>query len=197
MQVVCRDRSSQRRGLQAPGRRPRLSFVCCEQLLLLSRRNPNGMATGTQCRGLPCRPRPRPRPRPLSPPPRWQHVVPFIFSPKGVAGKPADAGKWSRRGGWRGTFWLSFLIHALKLDMMKWMQLSVDFQLVPHGLGSSLYGMLLQPARHPTPLSSPLVSCPLACTSPLLPLPRGLPCLRLPAAPPPEGPPSLCAVDQY
>eukprot|EP00834_Sanchytrium_tribonematis_P003859 NODE_166_length_14584_cov_1.124750.p2 type:complete len:500 gc:universal NODE_166_length_14584_cov_1.124750:4053-2554(-) len=56
------------------------------------------------------------------------HVLPFFFNQKGTAGKPN-----LHRGGsgWRGGYFLSFLEHSIKLDLRKWLRVTMEMQMLP------------------------------------------------------------------
>jgi predicted acylesterase/phospholipase RssA len=69
------------------------------------------------------------------------HVQPFFFSPHGSAGMPSL----HRQGsGWRGGFVLSTLEKFLKLDMIKWITLLRELDLIPRFGGEDWGNLFLQ-----------------------------------------------------
>ena len=56
------------------------------------------------------------------------HVLPFFYNHKGSTGKPSL----HRRGnGWRGGYILSFLEHSVKLDLRKWLRITMEMKVLP------------------------------------------------------------------
>jgi predicted acylesterase/phospholipase RssA len=68
------------------------------------------------------------------------HVFLFFFESKGSSGKPTA----HRQGqGWRGGFVASTLELAVKLDLMKWLRIIRDLQLMPIMFSQDWYVPLL------------------------------------------------------
>lgn len=69
------------------------------------------------------------------------HVIPFFFASRGNAGSPSP----HRKGrGYRGGFLLSFAELYLKLDMLKWLMLASNLDLIPSVLGYNWSYLFLQ-----------------------------------------------------
>ena len=56
------------------------------------------------------------------------HVLPFFYNHKGMAGSPSIH---RRGGGWRGGYLLSWWEHVIKLDLRKWLRVTMDLQMLP------------------------------------------------------------------
>eukprot|EP01117_Protostelium_nocturnum_P009552 TRINITY_DN3406_c0_g2_i1.p1 TRINITY_DN3406_c0_g2~~TRINITY_DN3406_c0_g2_i1.p1 ORF type:complete len:626 (+),score=217.71 TRINITY_DN3406_c0_g2_i1:113-1990(+) len=69
------------------------------------------------------------------------HIVPFLFETRGSGGKPS---KHRSGSGWRGGFVASSLEQLLKLDMLKWLRLLRNMDLVPSFIGQDSSVLFLQ-----------------------------------------------------